>query len=86
MNWNHRVVRTVDEETLELTLTLSEVFYVKGKPYSHGEPFLVGETLGELAEIVDRLRAALEQPVLAYPADFDFSEDPDDDDTPVAPV
>lgn len=92
MYWNHRVIRTVDDETLELTLSLVEVFYNKqGKPYAHGEPFLTGEDIGSLTTTVDRLKAALEQPVLAYPADFDFSEDDwadsdEDDDTPVAPV
>jgi hypothetical protein len=66
------------------------VFYNKqGKPYAHGEPFLTGEDIGSLTTTVDRLKAALEQPVLAYPGDFDFSDmedDWEDDDTPVAPV
>jgi hypothetical protein len=89
--WNHRVIRTVDDETLELTLQITEVFYNdKGVPYSYGEPFLTGEDLSSLATTVDRLKAALEQPVLAYPGDFDFDAVPDfsdeDDDTPVAPT
>lgn len=91
MYWNHRVIRTVDDETLELTLSLVEVFYNKqGKPYAHGEPFLTGEDIGSLTTTVDRLKAALEQPVLNYPGDFDMSSidwnEDESDDTPVAPV
>lgn len=92
MHWNHRVVRTVDDETLEVTLRIAEVYYNSDtdKPFSYSEPFLVGETLEELTETVDRMKAALAQPVLAYPADFDLSDkapwDEDEDDTPVAPV
>ena len=101
MHWNHRVIRLVDAETLEITLMIAEVYYNdKGKPYAYGEPFLTGETLDDLTETLNRLQAARLQPVLAYPGDFDFTDDvadtdfveikvpsiADDDDTPVAPV
>ena len=91
MHWNHRVVRTVNDETLEVTLQIAEVYYTdKNKPYAYSDPFLMGDTLVELTEILDLLKDATSQPVLAYPGDFDLTvgvyQDDDEDDTPVAAV
>lgn len=82
-HWNHRVICTVDDETLELMLQIAEVYYNdKGEPYAYSEPFITGETLGELTETLNRMQAARLQPILVYPGDFSLT----DDDTPVAPV
>jgi len=81
MYWNHRVIRTVDSETLEITLQIAEVYYNSdtGKPYAYGEPFLGGETLEELTETLNRMQAARLQPVLAYPDDFDLTDRDEDE-------
>ena len=81
MHWNHRVVRTVDDETLEIMLQIAEVYYNSdtGKPYTYCEPFLTGETLEELTETLNRMQAARLQPVLAYPGDFDLTARDEDE-------
>ena len=75
MHWNHRVVdRTADNEGDPL-FQIREVYYEgNGMPSGHCEPTLVSETMEGLAEIVDRMREALAQPVLT-PEDFKENED-----------
>jgi len=51
-------------------VALREVYYDEAdRPAAHGEPFLSGETLEELSQVVGRLTDALQQPVLK-PEDF----------------
>ena len=60
--WNHRVVKMDDEEG---TLLLAEVIYDEdGKPMAYHEPFMSSETVEGLKELVTRLSAALEEPVI----------------------
>jgi hypothetical protein len=61
--WNHRVVDMSSTE--EPCLGFREVYYDQaGTPAAHGEPFMVGDSLEELQELVSRLRAALDLPIL----------------------
>ncbi len=60
--WNHRVVKMDDEEG---TLLLAEVIYDEdGKPMAYHEPFMSSDTMEGLQELITRLSAALEEPVI----------------------
>jgi hypothetical protein len=60
--WNHRVVKMDDEES---TLLLAEVIYDEdGNPLGYHEPFMSSDTIEGLQELLDRLSAALDEPVL----------------------
>jgi len=60
--WNHRVVKMDDEEG---TLLLAEVIYDEdGNPLGYHEPFMSSDTIEGLQELLDRLSAALDEPVL----------------------
>lgn len=60
--WNHRVVKMEDEEG---TLLLAEVVYDDdGNPLGYHEPFMSSDTVEGLQELLDRLSAALDEPVL----------------------
>ena len=74
MIWNHRLVRIADgEETL---LHLCEVYYNdSGQPTRHGDPFLCGNTVEEMEELVRRMGVAVSRPVLDAATDFDNSLD-----------
>jgi len=69
MIWNHRLVRIADgEETL---LHLCEVFYNDGgQPTGHSNPFLCGDTVEEMEELVRRMGVAVSRPVLNDETDF----------------
>lgn len=68
--WNHRVVFEANDDPDFATYRFVEVHYgKKNKPTSYGEPFMVGNTLEEMQELVDRLQKALAQPILT---DKDF--------------
>lgn len=61
MHWNHRIVRIGD------LFSLAEVFYNdKGQPFGWtSEGLLYGhEDLSALTDTVERLRAALKEPIL----------------------
>lgn len=67
MNWNHRVVRVTSRfgDETETLYMLAEVFYNDdGTPAGYTKPFMQGESKIELVQLVDRLAAAIEQPVL----------------------
>jgi hypothetical protein len=60
--WNHRVVKMDDENG---TLLLAEVIYDEGgNPLAYHEPFMSSDTIEGLQELLDRLSAALDEPVL----------------------
>jgi len=74
--WNHRVVKMDDEEG---TLLLAEVVYDDdGNPLGYHEPFMSSDTIEGLQELLDRLSAALDEPVLDA-ATMKWNGDADDE-------
>jgi len=70
MHWNHRVVDMTSENEGDPLVELREVFYDRdGIPVGHGELSIMSETMEGLREVVDRMKEALDQPVLT-PEDF----------------
>lgn len=71
MHWNHRIVRK--RQAGETILMFAEVYYREGKakPYAYNEPFMHGDDIAELRELAQRLRTAVEQPILDHD-DFDW--------------
>lgn len=64
MHWNHRVIRFNTKDEGE-KLMIAEVYYdEKNKPMSYGEPFMLGDNMGELKELVARLDKCLTQPII----------------------
>lgn len=68
-SWNHRVVDMTAENDGEPLFELREVYYTYGEPIGHGEPSVMSETMEGLIEVIDRMKKALDQPVLK-PEDF----------------
>lgn len=69
-SWNHRVVDMTAENDGDPLFELREVFYDQdGVPVGHGGPSVMSETMEGLAKVLDRMKEALEQPVLK-PEDF----------------
>lgn len=63
MYWNHRVVRVTSGD--ETYLMLAEVHYNDdGSPMGYGECFMIGDDIGELRQLVNRLADAVTHPVL----------------------
>ena len=66
MTWNYRVVRRIVGG--EVTFGIHEVYYDGDRPKTTTEcpidPY--GETLEELKDDLDRMREALDKPVLNY--------------------
>jgi len=70
MHWNHRVVDMTSENEGDPLVELREVFYDRdGIPVGHGELSIMSETMEGLREVIDRMKEALDQPVLT-PEDF----------------
>lgn len=70
MKWNHRLVDMTDENNGEQLYAIREVHYDDdGKPMGHGEPFMCGESMDEIYELLDRLEEAVKHPALK-PEDF----------------
>ena len=60
MNWDHRMVRG-DEDMI----VFMEVYYNDaGKPYACNAPFMMGDDTTDMLQLVSRLQAAAELPVL----------------------
>ena len=69
-SWNHRVVDMTAENEGDPLFEIREVFYNRdGIPVGHGGPSVMSETMEGLREVVDRMKEALERPVLK-PEDF----------------
>jgi hypothetical protein len=66
MHWNHRVINCPSENGGdEDFFTFKEVYYdEEDRPESYSDPFMCGDTIEELHELVDRLKTALDRPVL----------------------
>ena len=70
MNWNHRVMNCPSENGGEDLYTFKEVYYTDDKPHSYSEPFMCGDSVDELKEMVQRLEKALGEPAL-HEKDFE---------------
>jgi len=65
MNWNHRVVNCPSENGGEDLYTFKEVYYDdQDRPNAYGDPFMCGDDLDGLRELLLRLEKALGRPVL----------------------
>lgn len=66
MMWNYRVSRIQDEGTESgFVLGVQEVYYDEnGQPTSWGDPFIFGNDIAELGRVLDKMRGALEKPIL----------------------
>lgn len=62
--WNHRLVDMTQENDGDPLFVLREVYYDDGTPVGHCEPSMMGETLGEVQTLLDRLREATTLPIL----------------------
>jgi hypothetical protein len=62
MSWNYRLVKN------EKLLQIHEVYYRNEKPHSiTADPVaLCGETMEELAKVIDLMKEALSKPILDY--------------------
>lgn len=66
MYWNHRVVDMTTENEGNRLFEIREVSYEdNGIPIGHTEASLVGETMEELKKELERMKKALDQPVLS---------------------
>lgn len=77
--WNHRVIRTQEGNDPDnpLLLRLVEVHYRDETPIGYSECFMCGDDIAELQGLVERLRIALEQPILDeadFPAPAKYDE------------
>lgn len=77
--WNHRVLKTTSEfeGMLIEDYRIVEAQYRDNKLSSYCEPFLQGDSLGDLSGILDQMKAALAKPILLE-EDFPDHEDEDD--------
>ncbi len=69
MSWNHRIIRFPAPPGGEPTLQICEVYYddeYDGEPPRSVDPtpFLNGESITELKELIQRLELALTKPIL----------------------
>ena len=65
MNWNHRVVNCPSENGGDDLYTFKEVYYDdEDKPNAYSEPFMCGDSIDEVQELLMRLHTALQKPVL----------------------
>jgi len=70
MNWNHRLVDMTDENGGDPLIAFCEVFYDdNGKPTGYTEPFMSGENMDEINNLIERLKEATKHPILK-PEDF----------------
>ena len=76
MDWNHRVVNCPSENGGEDYFTFKEVYYHNNEPYAYNNPFMGGDNIEELQELLMRLHTALQSPVLH---ENDFKEVNEDD-------
>ena len=70
MKWNHRVVDMTAENEGDPLFEIREVYYEGDKPVGHCEPSVMSETMEGLLKVLDRMKDALDQPVLKEPEDF----------------
>ena len=69
MKWNHHLVRLADGDAP--VFCIREVYYNdNGQPTGHIEPFMHGDTVEEMEEMVRRMGVAVSLPVLNDETDF----------------
>jgi hypothetical protein len=65
MNWNHRVVNCPSENGGDDYFTFKEVYYDdQDRPDAYSNPFMGGDSIDEVQELLMRLHTALQKPVL----------------------
>jgi len=65
MNWNHRLMNCPSENGGEDYFTFKEVFYDdQDRPDAYSNPFMGGDSIDEVQELLMRLHTALQKPVL----------------------
>ena len=69
MHWNHRVVDLTSENEGDPLFEIREVYYDGVIPIGHCETSVMSETKEGLLIALDRMKEALDQPVLT-PKDF----------------
>jgi len=74
MNWKHRLMNCPSENGGEDYFTFKEVYYDdQDRPDSYCNPFMGGDSIDEMRELLVRLSVALAQPVL-HENDFKGTE------------
>jgi len=69
MSWNHRIVKTENEDGD--FYELAEVFYDSTNlPYAYGEASIIAENMSGIHLQLKMFNTALEKRVLNYPEDF----------------
>jgi hypothetical protein len=63
MEWEHRVLEREDG-----SVVFVEAFYDNGNPvpHSYSSPYIIGDDVGGLKEVVEQLGKALTLPILSY--------------------
>ena len=65
MNWNHRLMNCPSENGGEDYFTFKEVYYDdQDRPDAYSDPFMGGDSIDEVQELLMRLHTALQKPVL----------------------
>jgi hypothetical protein len=65
MNWNHRLINCPSENGGEDYFTFKEVYYDdQDRPDAYSNPFMGGDSIDEVQELLMRLHTALQKPVL----------------------
>jgi hypothetical protein len=60
--WNHRILKEKDGE--EDLYRVVEVYYKRNKPYAYSKPFVCGNSLEELKQVLKWMKEAIKEPVL----------------------
>ena len=65
MNWNHRLMNCPSENGGDDYFTFKEVYYDdQDQPNAYSDPFMGGDSIDEVQELLMRLHTALQKPVL----------------------
>jgi hypothetical protein len=65
MNWNHRVVNCPSENGGDDYFAFKEVYYDdQDRPDAYSDPFMAGDDMDGLHELIARLNKAMTRPVL----------------------
>ena len=65
MNWNHRLMNCPSENGGDDYFTFKEVYYDdQDRPDAYSDPFMGGDSIDEVQELLMRLHTALQKPVL----------------------
>lgn len=65
MNWNHRLMNCPSDNGGKDLIVFKEVFYDdQDRPDAYSNPFMGGDDIAEVRELLERLQKALTLPVL----------------------